>query len=87
MGLCRDVLSVISGPGRRDFLDGQPRDLILRGLLARLVGPLDDEPEALGVVEQAGIEFRLDGAAGRRAREAGQADFLGNTRMELEHGE
>ena len=39
---------------------GQPGDLALNGLLARKVGPLDNDLEACGVSEQAGIEFGLD---------------------------
>jgi len=43
---------------------GQPGDLVLHGLLARLVGPTHDDLKALGVVEEAGVEFGLDGAGG-----------------------
>ena len=40
----------------------QSGDLVLDSLLTRLVGPLDDDLKALAVLEQAGIEFCLDGA-------------------------
>jgi hypothetical protein len=33
-------------------------------LLARLVGPLNDDLNALAVLKQTGIEFGLDGARG-----------------------
>jgi hypothetical protein len=41
---------------------GQSGDLVLHGLLAGLVGPLHDDLKALVVLEEAGIEFGLDGA-------------------------
>ena len=63
----------------------EPGDLILDSLLARLVRAPDDHLEALGVVEQRAVEFGFDGAAGRSAGEARQADFLGDARVELEH--
>jgi len=53
----------------------QPSDLVLNGLLTRLVGLLDDDVKALAVLEQAGIEFCLDGASGRGTGEAGQTDW------------
>jgi hypothetical protein len=54
----------------------QPSDLVLDGLLARLVGPLHDDLKALVILEQAGIEFGLDGATGRGTGKVWQADFL-----------
>ena len=54
---------------------GESGDLVFDGLLTRLVGPLDDDLEALAVLEQAGIEFCLDGASGRGTGEAGQTDW------------
>jgi len=43
-------------------LDKQPGDQVFDGLLARLIRPLDDDLKALAVLEQAGVEFGLDGA-------------------------
>jgi hypothetical protein len=68
-------------------LDKQPGDLVLHSLLARLVGPLDDDLEALMVLKEAGIEFGLDGAGGRGTGEAGQADFLRDAGMKFQHGD
>jgi hypothetical protein len=79
--------------GVGDFVDialactGQPADLVLHGLLTRLVGPLHDDLKALVILEQAGIEFGLDGATGGRTGEAGQADLLRDARMEFQHWE
>ena len=47
---------------RRISLDKQPGDQVFDGLLARLIRPLDDDLKALAVLEQAGVEFGLDGA-------------------------
>ena len=63
----------------------EPGDLVLDGLLARLVRAPDDHLEALGVVQERAVEFGLNGATGRGAGEARQADFLGDARVELEH--
>ncbi len=57
----------------RDFwaITGQPGDLVLHGLLARPVGPVNDDLKALVVLEEAGVEFGLDSAGGRGVGEAG----------------
>ncbi len=65
---------------------GQTGDLVPDSLLARLVGPLDDDLKALVVLEQAGIKFRLDRARGRGAGKVWQADFLGDACVEFQHG-
>jgi hypothetical protein len=53
---------LMAGLVRTSTTSGQPGDLVLHGLLARLVGPANDDLKARGVVEEAGIEFGLDGA-------------------------
>ncbi len=78
LGLVDVVLAVL---GARE-----PGDLVLDGFLTGLVRPLHDELEAVGVVEEGAVEFGLDGAGGRRTREARQADLLRDASVELEHG-
>ena len=87
LGVFRDVWSTNGVIWCRISLDKQPGDLILDGLLTRLVGPLDDDLEASGIHEQAGVEFSLDGAGGRGAGEAGQADLLRDAGIEFQHGD
>ncbi len=62
---------------------GQPSDLVLDGLLARLVSPLHDDLKALVVLEERAVQFSLDRATGRSTGEAGQSDFLGDAGMEF----
>ena len=67
-------------------MEEQPGDLVFDGLLATLISPAHDDLKALVVLEQAGIEFGLDGAGRRGTGEAGQADFLRDACVEFEHG-
>jgi hypothetical protein len=67
-------------------LDEQPGDLVFDGLLATLISPAHDRLETVVVLEKAGVEFGLDGAGGRGAGEAGEADFLGDACMKFQHG-
>ena len=67
-------------------LDLEPGDLVGDGLLARVVGTAHDDLEAFVVVEEAAVEFGLDGAAGGGARVAGQAAPLRDARVALENG-
>jgi len=58
--------------------------VLLDGLLVGRIGPLHDRLEALVVLEQAGIEFGLDGAGGRGAGETGPTDVLRDACMECQ---
>jgi len=53
---------------------------------APLASPTNDDLKALVVLEQAGIEFGLDGAGGRSTGKAGQTDFLRDACVEFQHG-
>lgn len=73
--LCAAILD------RRDTVPAPPFSTAVN-----MVGLLHDDLKALVVLEEAGVEFGLDGAAGRGAREAGQADLLRDAGVKLEHG-
>ena len=92
-GLSLVALDGIGVLKRGVFLDGdfvlvldlEPGDLVGDGLLARVVGTAHDDLEALVVVEEAAVEFGLDGAGCGGAGEAGQADLLRDARVEFQH--
>jgi hypothetical protein len=78
---------VIWNPWATSVIGNQSRDLILYGLLTRLIRTLDDDLKTLVVLEQAGIKLGFNRAAGRGTGVVGEAYFLGDPGMEFEHGE